>query len=93
MHRVLGLLLFATLAVGGYLLVAGPELAPAGGGASPLQGYGGSALGLLTGLLLAWLVAQDWRTMPARISAWVRLQRYRLGWVLLGVCAGILLLL
>jgi hypothetical protein len=39
-------------------------------------------------------VALDWRTLPERACAWVRVQRYRLGWVLLGgLCAGILLLL
>lgn len=93
MHRVLGLLLLSTLTVGGYLMVAGPEVAPTGAGGVPLHGYGGSALGLITGLFLAWLVALDWRTLPARVGTWVRVQRYRLGWLLLGVCAGVLLLL
>jgi len=51
-------LLLSTLTVGGYLMVAGPEVAP-----------------------------------PARVGTWVRVQRYRLGWLLLGVCAGVLLLL
>jgi hypothetical protein len=92
MHRVLGLLLFSVLLLAGYLLFAGPLAAPTGAG--PLQGYGGSAVGLILGLLIAWLVALDWRTLPERACAWVRVQRYRLGWVLLGgLCAGILLLL
>jgi hypothetical protein len=94
MHRVLGLLLFSVLALVGYLLFAGPLSAPSGGAAGSLQGYGGSVVGLIVGLLLAWLVALDWRTLPERACAWVRVQRYRLGWVLLGgFCAGILLLL
>ena len=93
MHRVLGLLLFSVLALAGFLLFAGPLSAPSGA-AGPLQGYAGSVVGLIVGLLLAWLVALDWRSLPERACAWVRVQRYRLGWVLLGgLCAGILLLL
>jgi hypothetical protein len=93
MHRVLGLLLFSVLALAGYLLFSGPLSAPAGGGAGPLQGYAGSVVGLIVGLLLAWLVALDWRTLPERACAWVRVQRYRLGWVLLGGCCACILLL
>jgi hypothetical protein len=93
MHRVLGLLIFASVALGVYLLIAGPDAGPAGIGSNALQGYGGWAAGLFMGLLLAWLVGIDWRNLPERIASWVKLQRHRLGWALIaGVCTGILLL-
>jgi hypothetical protein len=94
MHRVLGLLIFASVALGVYLLTAGPDAGPTGMGPDALRGYGGWAAGLFMGLLLAWLVGIDWRTLPQRMVTWVKLQRHRLGWALIaGVCVGILLLL
>jgi hypothetical protein len=93
MHRVFGLLIFSSVALGVYLLLAGPDVGTTGG-ASALQGYGGWAAGLFMGLFIAWLVGLDWRTLPERLAAWVKLQRHRVAWVLLaGVCTGILLLL
>jgi hypothetical protein len=91
MHRVLGLVIFSSVALGVYLLIAGPDAGPLG--FASLQGYDGWAAGLFMGLLLAWLVGIDWRTLPERVAVWVKLQRHRLGWMLLaGVCTGILLL-
>ena len=92
MPRVFGLLICTAFALGFYLLLVGPE------SAGPPQGgpvlYSGWAVGLFMGLLLAWLAGLEWHNVPERIAAWAKLQRHRLGWVLLGgVCTGILLLL
>jgi hypothetical protein len=55
--------------------------------------YSGWAVGVGTGLVLAWLLRVDWATVPARFGLWIRLQRRRLGWALVGAFfAGILLL-
>jgi hypothetical protein len=55
--------------------------------------YGGWAIGLAMGVSLAWLARVDWREFPARLADWVRLQRRRVGWVMVGgLLAGILLL-
>jgi hypothetical protein len=93
MHRLFGLLAIMAAALGLYLLF-GTE--PRGAGntldSAPLA-YSGWALGLLMGLALAWLASINWSTVPARLVAWVKLQRRRLWLALLGgVCAGILVL-
>jgi hypothetical protein len=94
MHRVFGLLIFSSVALGVTLLIAGPDPLPAAGGASVLEGYGGWVAGLFMGLFVAWLVGLDWRNLPERIAAWVKRQRHRVGWMLLGgLCTGILVLL
>jgi hypothetical protein len=55
--------------------------------------YSSWALGLLMGLALAWCATIDWRNFPMRFGMWLRLQRRRLGLILLGcACAGVLLL-
>jgi hypothetical protein len=96
MRRLFGLSLLAAIALGLYLLPAGPDGEPTGAGSrhgAPFV-YSGWALGLFMGLLFAWLAGVDWRHVPERITAWARLQRHRLGWMLIGcVCTGILLLL
>jgi hypothetical protein len=96
MHRVFGLLICTAFALGFYLLLVGPE--PGGAGPHALAGapllYSGWAVGLFMGLLLAWLAGLEWHNLPERLAAWGKVQRHRLGWVLLGgVCTGILLLL
>jgi len=96
MHRFFGLLALAAAGLGLYLLL-GPEVGPAGTGAQALEGapvaHGGWALGLMMGLMLAWLAGVDWTTLPVRVVGWVRLQRRRLWLAMLGgVFAGILLL-
>ena len=93
MHRLFGLLAVMAAGVGIYLLF---DAAPSGVGkiidGTPLA-QSGWALGLLTGLALAWLASINWSTMPAQVVTWVRLQRRRLWLALLGgVCAGILVL-
>jgi hypothetical protein len=95
MHRLFGLLALMAAGLGLYLLF-GPESEPRIGGAgiesAPIA-YSGWALGLVMGLALAWLARIDWSTLPVRIITWVRLQRRRLWWAMLGsVFAGILLL-
>jgi hypothetical protein len=96
MHRVFGLLVLAAVVLGPYILLMGPQ-APVGA-REGVQGapvaYGGWAVGLCMGLVLAWVAGLDWRNLPDRLTQWVTLQRRRLGWMLIGgVCAGILLLL
>jgi hypothetical protein len=97
MHRFFGLLALAAAGLGLYLLLAGPDLEPRSVGAQALDGapvaYGVWAVGLMMGLTLAWLAGVDWSTLPARASLWFRLQRRRLGWMVVGgLFAGILLL-
>jgi hypothetical protein len=96
MHRVFGLLALTAAGLGLFLLF-GPDPGPSGDIAPTADhnpaGYGGWALGLLTGLMLAWLARIDWSSLPERIAAWLRLQRRRLALALLGgVFASILLL-
>lgn len=96
MHRLFGLL--AVMAVGlGLFLLFGPDAGPGTGGMPGLDSapiaYSGWALGLVTGLVLAWLAGVDWSNLPARVVTWVRLQRRRLWLAALGsVFASILLL-
>jgi len=97
MPRGFGLLLAMAMALGIYLMVV---LVPSDGAGSasaigaPPVAYGGWVAGLLMGLVLAWFAGLDWRTLPERLCAWLRLQRRRFGWMLIGgLCAGILLLL
>lgn len=96
MHRFFGLLALTAAGLGLFLLL-GPGAEPKSPGSQALDAapvaYGVWAMGLLMGLALAWLARVEWSTLPARISAWFRVQRRRLGWALLGsVFAGILLL-
>jgi hypothetical protein len=96
MHRFFGLLALAAAGLGLYLLF-GPEAEPTSAGAPALEhapmAYGGWALGLMMGLMLAWLAGVDWTNLPARVVGWIRLQRRRLWLAILGgVFAGILLL-
>jgi hypothetical protein len=90
--------LLAMTAVGlGLFLLLGPDPEPAGTGSKAADGapvaYSVWALGLLMGLTLAWLAGVEWSTLPQRASDWFRLQRRRLGWVMLGgACAAFLLL-
>jgi hypothetical protein len=97
MHRFFGLLALAAAGLGLYLLFAGPDLESRTSGAQALDAaginYGVWALGLVMGLTLAWLAGIDWSTLPERARLWFRLQRRRLGWMVVGgVFAGILLL-
>ena len=67
MHRFFGLLALAAAGLGIFLLF-GPEPEPNGSGAQALQqapvAYSGWALGLVMGLMLAWLAGVDW-SLPA----------------------------
>jgi hypothetical protein len=96
MHRVFGFLALAAAGLGLYLLF-GPDPGPADSAAQTSEhapvAYGGWALGLLTGLALAWLARVDWSSLPLRVAGWLRLQRRRLALVVLGgLFASILLL-
>ena len=52
----------------------------------------GWIVGLVLGLASAWLYRLEWSTVPERLETWMRVQRRRLGWALLGgVCLAILL--
>jgi hypothetical protein len=97
MHRFFALLALAAAGLGIDLLLDGPvgssRVADVGSlDPSPVT-YGVWAMGLLMGLALAWLARVQWATLPARATEWVRLQRRRVAWMVLGgVFAGILLL-
>ena len=98
MHRLFVLLALAAAGLGLWVLLAGPDADPMERGTRALReppiAYSGWALGLLMGLVLAWFATVDWRNMPVRATAWVRLQRRRVGLIVLGgLFASILLLL
>jgi hypothetical protein len=84
MHRIFGLLALAAAALALWVLFIGPSVNPLGGGQRALSeepvAYTAWAWGLLTGLTLAWLAANDWGRFPG----WLKLQRKRAGLVLLG---------
>lgn len=93
LYRVFGPLALAAAALGLWVLLVGPNANPFGGGPQVLSeepiAYTAWAWGLLMGLTLAWLAAKDWGKFPE----WLRLQRRRLGLVILGgVFASLLLL-
>lgn len=97
MHRIFGLLALSAAGLGLWVLLAAPDTNPLDGVTRTLSeapvAYSGWALGLLMGLVLAWLATIDWRNFPARLGLWLRLQRRRLGLIILGgLCAGVLLL-
>jgi hypothetical protein len=97
MHRIFGLLALGAAGFGAWVLFTGPEPAALDGAVRSASGapgvYSGWAMGLLMGLVLAWLATIDWRDMPERFSAWLRLQRRRLALLLIGgACASVLLL-
>jgi hypothetical protein len=88
MHRFFAFLALTAAGLGLWLLFSGTDTgSPSVGGlvqrSVPVT-YGGWAVGLLMGLLLAWLAALNWRDLPARMTAWVKLQRRRLGWAIVG---------
>jgi len=90
MQRIFGLLALSAAGLGLWVLFA---VDPLGGGARALSeapsAYSAWALGLLMGLTLACLATKDWGKFPE----WLRLQRRRLGLLILGgVLASVLLL-
>jgi len=84
MRRMFGLLALAATSLGLWVLFAGPGTEPPGSGGRALSeapiATTAWAVGLLTGLTLAWLAAKDWRGLPV----WLRLQRGRLALLILG---------
>ena len=97
MHRIFAMLALAAAAYGLWVLFSVPEpgtfVQAARGAANPQTAYSNWAVGLVTGLLLAWLGTIDWRGMPGRVGAWLGVQRRRLALILIGgLCAGVLLL-
>jgi hypothetical protein len=98
MHRLFVLLALAAAGLGLWVLLAGPDVDPLQRGTRSLGqapvAYRGWAVGLLMGLTLAWLTVVEWRDLPVRVGGWVRLQRRRVGLIVLGgLFAGVLLLL
>ena len=48
--------------------------------------------GLMLGLAVAWLYRIEWSAVSERLAGWLKVQRRRLAWALLGsICAAILL--
>lgn len=96
MHRMFGFLALVAAAFGVWVLFSAPEpdaFSTTAHTASGGPAYTSWALGLMMGLTLAWLATIDWRNFPARFSLWLRLQRRRLGLIIIGgLCAGVLLL-
>ena len=93
MQRLFGLLALAAAALGLWVLLVGPGVDPFSGGKRALSeepgAYTAWAVGLLMGLALAWLAATDW----AKVPGWLRLQRRRIGLIVLGGLLASLLLL
>jgi len=93
LHRVFRPLALVAAALGLWVLFVGPSVDPFGGGQRVLSeepvAYTAWAWGLLMGLLLASLATRDWGQLPD----WLKLQRKRLGLVLLGGLFASLLLL
>ena len=97
MHRMFGFLALAAAGYGVWVLFSAPApdtYASVSRTASDTStAYTGWALGLLMGLALAWFATIDWRNFPMRLGLWLRLQRRRLGLIIIGgLCAGVLLL-
>jgi hypothetical protein len=97
MHRIFGLLALAAAAFGAWVLFTGPDPAaldePMRAATGTSGVYSGWAMGLLMGLVLAWLATVDWRDLPERMGEWLRLQRRRLTLLVIGgLCASVLLL-
>jgi hypothetical protein len=97
LHRLFGLLALAAAGFGAWVLFTSPDPAALDATAhvgSETRGVtGGWAMGLLMGLVLAWLATIDWRDLPQRLGAWLRLQRRRLTLIVIGgLCASVLLL-
>jgi hypothetical protein len=96
MHRLFGLLAMTAAGLGLFLLL-GPDAEPTSATSQAADhapiAYSVWAMGLLMGLALAWLAGVEWSTLPQRVGDWLRLQRRRLAWVMLGgACAAFLLL-
>jgi hypothetical protein len=93
LHRVFRPLALVAAALGLWVLFVGPSVDPFGGGQRVLSeepvAYTAWAWGLLMGLTLASLAARDW----GQFTDWLKLQRKRLGLVLLGGLFASLLLL
>ena len=69
MHRIFGLLALAAAGFGVWVLFSSPDPDAIGRMArtasdTPRRAYSGWALGLLMGLVLAWLATIDWRDFP-----------------------------
>jgi hypothetical protein len=97
LHRLFGLLALAAAGFGAWVLFTSPDPAAldatAHAGSEARGVTGGWAMGLLMGLVLAWLATIDWRDLPHRLGAWLRLQRRRLTLIVIGgLCASVLLL-
>jgi hypothetical protein len=94
MHRLFGFLALAAGALAAWVLFTDPAIDPLSGGKRMLSeapnAYSAWAMGVLMGLALAWLAIADW----SKLQAWLRLQRRRLGLLILGgVIASVFLLL
>ena len=95
MHRIFLALALGAACFGVWVLFTSPDpgALDRAGSAGMSWDYTEWALGLLMGLALAWLAGVNWRGLPERVGAWLKLQRRRLALLFIGgVCAGVLLL-
>jgi hypothetical protein len=89
------LVFLALVGLGGLFLPWGAvlQLAPSepalASSATSCMGWMG---GLMLGLVLAWLYSIEWSAVSERLGGWLKVQRRRLAWALLGsICAAILI--
>lgn len=96
MHRIFAVIALASAGFGVWVLVGGPQPGTLGRGADGFSSpgtYSVWAIGLLMGLVIAWVALIDWKDFPERFRDWLRLQRRRLALLLIGgACASVLLL-
>jgi hypothetical protein len=94
MHRLFWFLALAAAALALWVLSTDPAIDPLSGGKRMLSevpsAYSAWAMGVVMGLALAWLAVMDW----SKLQGWLRLQRRRLGLLILGgLLASVFLLL
>jgi hypothetical protein len=91
MQRPFRFLSLAAAALSLWFLFVDPATNLQSGGkallSGPLNSYSAWAMGVLMGLALAWLATADW----SKLSAWILLQRGRLGLLILGALLASLL--
>ena len=96
MHRIFLILALGAACFGVWVLFTSPDPATIEGvmaATEPGWKHTEWAVGLLMGMVMAWLASVNWRGFPERLGGWIKLQRRRLALLIIGgACAGVLLL-